>query len=48
MGGGHYVADILGEDGSWYECDDSDVTKYRRPIETSGDTPYILFYKRKD
>lgn len=47
MGGGHYVADTLNpEDGKWYHCDDSRVTKGSTPGASSS--AYVLFYVRDD
>ena len=47
--GGHYTANIknIAGDGSWYKCDDERTEVISAP-ETSGSSPYVLFYCRED
>lgn len=42
---GHYVAEVKGKDGRWYNMDDSDVSSTSQPGMASK-SAYILFYVR--
>lgn len=56
VGGGHYWAYVKTADGTWYEANDSAVTKideaHIKKFETQGyinrqeETPYVLYYRR--
>lgn len=43
--GGHYIAYAKGDDGKWYDFDDSHVS----PMEKDIVSPYgyVLFYQRR-
>ena len=45
LSGGHYVADVKGDDGKWYHCDDSIVSSLHSP-QASSSSVYLLFYVR--
>nr|XP_046237249.1 ubiquitin carboxyl-terminal hydrolase 47-like [Scatophagus argus] len=48
LGGGHYTANILSsEDNTWYECDDTRVTKLRVEDQPGyrSSTAYLLVYR---
>lgn len=46
MNGGHYTS-IIKCDSTWYEYDDSIVTKTSE-AKVKSSAAYILFYKRRD
>jgi hypothetical protein len=48
LGGGHYTAYARGDDGSWYNFDDSRVTSGVEESEVVSSAAYCLYYKRKD
>lgn len=37
---------MLGDDGSWYNCNDSHITKISAP-DTRSTSAYVLFYVRE-
>mmetsp|Transcript_6618 Transcript_6618/g.4967 ORF Transcript_6618/g.4967 Transcript_6618/m.4967 type:complete len:225 (+) Transcript_6618:886-1560(+) len=41
--GGHYVGEVLGDNGKWYDCNDSWVTSTNEP-DTNSSSAYVLFY----
>ncbi|XP_030287785.1 uncharacterized protein LOC115590542 [Sparus aurata] len=48
--GGHYTATVLSEDNTWYECDDSHVSKIKQQLFAedrtfSSRTVYLLTYR---
>lgn len=45
LGGGHYTAYTLGEDGSWLHYDDSVVSEATKVITPAA---YVLYYRRRD
>lgn len=49
LGGGHYTAFAKNyTDGSWYEFDDSIVTKITNQQKIVTEAAYILFYQRRE
>ena len=48
LGGGHYTAHCLNNDGSWCYYDDSRITTNVDPKEVISDAAYVLYYRRKD
>ncbi|GAX20611.1 ubiquitin carboxyl-terminal hydrolase 4/11 [Fistulifera solaris] len=48
LGGGHYTAYCLNNDGSWCYYDDSRITTNVDPKEVISDAAYVLYYRRKD
>lgn len=48
LGGGHYTAHILNDDGSWCYYDDSRVTTRVAAKEVISEAAYVLYYRRKD
>ena len=47
MGHGHYTAYAVGEDGNWYQFDDSFVRKVNEE-EVVSSKAYMLLYRRRD
>ncbi|CAJ1966950.1 unnamed protein product [Cylindrotheca closterium] len=47
LGGGHYTAHILDEDGSWNYYDDTRMTKAEEK-EVLSEAAYVLYYRRQD
>jgi len=47
LGGGHYTASIKYNDGNWYYCNDSNVSKMKES-EVVCEEAYVLFYYRRD
>ena len=45
LGGGHYTAYTLGDDGAWLHYDDSVVSQATKVIT---DAAYVLYYRRRD
>lgn len=48
LGGGHYTAYALNDDGEWCNFDDSRVTKNIDKNEVVSKAAYVLYYKRRD
>lgn len=48
LGGGHYTAYALNDDGVWCNYDDSRVTSDVDPKEVISEAAYVLYYRRKD
>jgi hypothetical protein len=48
LGGGHYTAYILSDDGTWCNYDDSHVTTNVDPVDVVSDSAYVLYYRRRD
>jgi len=48
LGGGHYTAYALNDDGVWCHYDDSRVTSYVDPKEVVSQASYVLYYRRQD
>jgi ubiquitin carboxyl-terminal hydrolase 4/11/15 len=48
LGGGHYTAYALNDDGVWCHYDDSRVTTHVDPKEVVSSSAYVLYYRRKD
>lgn len=48
LGGGHYTAYTLGDDGTWCHYDDSRVTSSMSPTEVITEAAYVLYYRRRD
>jgi hypothetical protein len=48
LGGGHYTAHALNDDGVWCYYDDSRVTIDVNPKEIVTEAAYLLFYRRRD
>ena len=48
LGGGHYTAYALNDDGEWCNFDDSRVTKNVEKSEVVSKSAYVLYYKRRD
>lgn len=48
LGGGHYTAYCLNENGIWCHYDDSRITSHVDPKEVVSDAAYVLYYRRKD
>lgn len=48
LGGGHYTAYCLNEDGKWCYYDDSRITEDVDPKEVVSSAAYVLYYKRRD
>ncbi len=48
LGGGHYTAYILGDDGTWCHYDDTRVTSNVSPTEVVSEAAYVLYYRRRD
>jgi len=48
LGGGHYTAYALNDDGLWCYYDDSRVTTNVDPKEVISDSAYCLYYRRRD
>ena len=48
LGGGHYTAYILSDDGTWCHYDDSRVTCNIGTSEVVSEAAYVLYYRRKD
>ena len=48
LGGGHYTAHALNDDGVWCYYDDSRVTTDVDPKEVVSNSAYLLFYRRRD
>eukprot|EP00736_Rhodelphis_marinus_P008417 Rmarinus@m.3361 len=47
MGGGHYTAFCMREDGEWYNFDDARCTAMAA-ASLQGPSAYVLFYRRRD
>jgi len=48
LGGGHYTAYALNDEGEWSNFDDSRVTKNIDESEVVSSAAYMLFYRRRD
>lgn len=48
MGGRHYTAYAVNDDGVWCHYDDSRVTSDVDPKEVVSDAAYVLYYRRRD
>jgi ubiquitin carboxyl-terminal hydrolase 4/11/15 len=48
LGGGHYTAHILNDDGTWCYYDDSRVTTRVEVKEVVSEAAYVLYYRRRD
>jgi len=48
LGGGHYTAFILSDDGTWCDYDDSHVTTNINQEKVVSDAAYVLYYRRRD
>jgi len=48
LGGGHYTAYTLSDDGIWCNYDDSRVTTDVNPEEVVSEAAYVLYYRRRD
>ncbi|GKY92843.1 hypothetical protein MPSEU_000253900 [Mayamaea pseudoterrestris] len=48
LGGGHYTAYCLNDDGSWAYYDDSRITTNVDPQEVVSAAAYCLYYRRRD
>jgi len=48
LGGGHYTAYVLSDDGTWCNYDDSCVTTDINPAEVVSEAAYVLYYRRRD
>ena len=47
LGGGHYTAHCLHDDGVWCYYDDSRITQNVDPKEVVTDAAYVLYYRRR-
>jgi len=41
--GGHYIGEVLGDNGKWYRCNDSWVSSIHEP-DLESSSAYVLFY----
>lgn len=48
LGGGHYTAYALNDEGEWCNFDDSRVTKNVDESEVVSSAAYVLYYRRRD
>ena len=48
LGGGHYTAYALNDDGEWCYYDDSRITTAVDPKEVVSEAAYVLYYRRRD
>ncbi len=48
LGGGHYTAYTLSDDGMWCNYDDSHVTTDIDPEDVVDEAAYVLYYRRRD
>eukprot|EP00934_Nitzschia_sp_Nitz4_P003886 Nitzschia sp. Nitz4//scaffold1_size375055//313508//317176//NITZ4_000326-RA/size375055-processed-gene-0.464-mRNA-1//-1//CDS//3329541195//3876//frame0 len=48
LGGGHYTAYTLSDDGTWCHYDDSRVTNDISISEVVSEAAYVLYYRRRD
>jgi ubiquitin carboxyl-terminal hydrolase 4/11/15 len=48
LGGGHYTAYALSDEGEWCHFDDSRVTTGVDPKEVVSGAAYVLYYRRRD
>jgi ubiquitin C-terminal hydrolase len=48
LGGGHYTAYALNDDGVWCHYDDSRITSHVDPSEVVSQAAYVLYYRRRD
>lgn len=48
LGGGHYTAHALNDDGVWCYYDDSRITVDVDPKQAVTDAAYVLYYRRRD
>jgi ubiquitin C-terminal hydrolase len=48
LGGGHYTAHCLNDDGVWCYYDDSRITTNVDPKDVVSPAAYVLFYRRQD
>lgn len=48
LGGGHYTAYCLNDDGSWAHYDDGRITTNVNPKEVVSPAAYCLYYRRRD
>ena len=48
LGGGHYTAYALSDEGTWCNYDDSRVTTEVDPKEVVSSAAYVLYYRRRD
>merc|ERR1711924_118852 len=48
LGGGHYTAYTLSDDGTWSNYDDSRVTTNVDPKEVVSEAAYVIYYRRRD
>jgi ubiquitin C-terminal hydrolase len=47
LGGGHYVAHVLGQGNQWYLMDDSQVSLVGPQLQGNMPSAYVLFYKKR-
>ena len=48
LGGGHYTAYALNDDGVWCHYDDSRITSHVEPSDVISQAAYVLYYRRRD
>jgi hypothetical protein len=48
LGGGHYTAYALNDDGVWCHYDDSRIISHVDPSEVVSQAAYVLYYRRRD
>jgi hypothetical protein len=48
LGGGHYTAYAINDDGVWCHYDDSRITSHISPSEVVSSAAYVLYYRRRD
>lgn len=48
LGGGHYTAYAVNDDGVWCHYDDSRITSHIIPSEVVSSAAYVLYYRRRD
>lgn len=48
LGGGHYTAYILSDDGTWCYYDDASVRTNEDPKKVVSTAAYVLYYRRRD
>jgi Ubiquitin carboxyl-terminal hydrolase len=48
LGGGHYTAYAVNDDGVWCHYDDSRITDHVDPKEVVSEAAYVVYYRRRD